>query len=103
MERSMKDNLKLNRKSKATGEAPIQPARLRDRDIKKKWATRIFREGASTGPAFVEYTFPTQDGAIGHLRVPFSELRHPKRLLDQLYNHMPVFPRNLGVGDNSQF
>ena len=97
--------MKTNRKHTTTGEAKPQSASPRGRDAKKtkkRWVTQLFREGSSTGPVVVEYTFPTQDGGVASLRIPLSELRHPRRLLDQFCNHMPLFPESVGDSDKSQ-
>jgi hypothetical protein len=102
MEASMTKNSKLKRKQAAQGKGPSHSPRPRDRDIKRKLTTRLFREGSPVGPIFVDCTFPTQDGGVGQLRVPLSELRHPKRLLDQFYDHMPVFPKSAGETDTGQ-
>ena len=68
-----------------------------------KWSVRRFRIGSPSGPAAVEFTFPTEEGGVGQLRVAHSELRHPKRLLDEFSNHLPVFPTTLKSDDQSRF
>jgi hypothetical protein len=63
------------------------------------WSIRRFRIGTSTGLAYVEFTFPTEEGETSRLRVPHSELRHRSRLLDQLADHLPIFPKNVEPKD----
>jgi hypothetical protein len=65
---------------------------IRDRDIIKGWKAKLFRRGDANGPAFIAYTFPTEDGAKGRLQVPRSEIRHHKRLLDRFCDLMALFP-----------
>jgi hypothetical protein len=102
MEKSMSKRSKSTRDNTAADKVKVASPRLRERDVAKKWTAQLFREGSASGPAFVEYTFPTQDGSRGRLRVPLSELRHPTRLLDQFYDHMPVFPSDMGGRDRDQ-
>jgi hypothetical protein len=72
-------------------------------DLDHQWAVRRFRSGSRAGPAFVEFTFPTEEGETGQLCLPYSELRHPKRLLDHLADYLPVFPQNTEASDASRF
>jgi hypothetical protein len=65
---------------------------IRDRDIIKGWQAKLFRRGDANGRAFIDYTFPTEDGAKGRLQVPRSEIRHCKRLLDGFCDLMALFP-----------
>lgn len=72
------------------------------RDPKGEWSVRIIRAGSPTGPAYIDFRFPTEGGGFGQVQVPYSELRHPKRLLDRLADHLPVFPRNIEARDAAQ-
>jgi hypothetical protein len=68
------------------------PNSIRDRDIIKGWQAKLFRRDDANGPAFIDYTFPTEDGAKGGLQVPRSEIRHRRRLLDRFCDLMALFP-----------
>jgi hypothetical protein len=37
--------------------------------IRKKWSVQILRRGSLTGPAFIEFKFPTQGGGLSELTV----------------------------------
>lgn len=68
--------------------------------IRTQWAVRRFRIGSPSDPAFVEFSFPTEDNGIGRLRVSHSELRHPRRLIDELSNRLPTFPADVELSDH---
>jgi hypothetical protein len=68
------------------------PDNIRDRDIIKGWQAKLFRRGDANGPAFIDYTFPTEDGGKGRLQVPRSEIRHRRRLLDRFCDLLALFP-----------
>ena len=70
--------------------------------IPAKWSARKLRAGSLSGPAYTEFTFPTEGGGISRLCLPYSELRHPERLLDQFANRLPIFPPEVKLTDNSQ-
>ena len=88
---------KMKRKKSGPRDEPASGPR--DRIRNRDWSAKTYREGSASGPASIEYSFPTQDGGTGKLRIPLSELRHPKRLLDQFFDLMPVFPRAVGDSD----
>ena len=75
--------------------------KIRDRDIIKGWQARLFRRGDANGPAFIDYTFPTEDGRKGRLQVPRSEIRHRRRLLDRFCDLMALFPAR-AADDNAR-
>ena len=58
--------------------------------------------GSLTGPASIEFVFPTQGGGTSHLRLPFSELRHPQKLLDQFSMLLPIFPTEVDETDTAR-
>jgi hypothetical protein len=72
-------------------------------EIDHLWKVRRFRYGSRSGPAFVEFTFPTEGGGSVKLCVRYSELRHRKRLLDQLSDYLPVFPDEIEGSDSTRF
>jgi hypothetical protein len=72
-------------------------------DVERQWAVRRFRSGSRVGPVFVEFKFSTEEGETGQLCLPYSELRHPKRLLDHLADYLPVFPQNIDASDASRY
>jgi hypothetical protein len=69
--------------------------------IRKKWSVQILRRGSLTGPAFIEFKFPTQGGGLSELTVRNSDLRHNK-LLDHFSDYLPIFPANVGTTDPAQ-
>ena len=73
-------------------------SRQRDRD-KLLWSTRRFRVGTLTGPAYVEFNFPTEGGGLSRLCVPNSDLRHMNALLDQFSDLLPIFPGDVPSTD----
>jgi hypothetical protein len=70
--------------------------------VNTAWSIRRFREGALEGPVSVEFTFPTEGGGSGRLCIPYSELRHPGKLLDQFANYLPEFPPSVGAANDSR-
>ena len=70
--------------------------------IRKKWSAQILRRGSLTGPAFLEFKFPTQGGGLSELTVRNSDLRHNK-LLDQFSDYLPIFPANVRKTDTAQY
>jgi hypothetical protein len=78
------------------------PKNIRDRDIIKRWEAKLFRRGDANGPAFIDYTFPTEDGGKGRLQVPRSEIRHRRRLLDRFCDLMALFPAGTAADDESR-
>jgi Domain of unknown function (DUF927) len=77
----------------------------KDRDatrIRAKWSARILRQGSLTGPAFIEFTFPTKGGGTSQFRANHSEMRHMKTLLDEFSNYLPIFPADVGLADKAQ-
>ena len=68
--------------------------------VSDPWSIRRFREGTLTGPVSVEFKFPTEGGGRSKLRIAYSELRHPGRLLDRFADYLPVFPPNVGAEDH---
>jgi Domain of unknown function (DUF927) len=79
----------------------ISRARERD-DVRRGWSIRRFREGTLRGPAFVEFTFPTEGGGLSRLCIPYSKLRHPDKLLDHFADYLPEFPPDVGASDDRQ-
>ena len=71
-------------------------------DVAGKWRARRLRSGSLSGPAFVEFTFPTEEGGLSKLCVRNSELRHMHRLLDQFADRLPVFPPEVKLTDRGQ-
>jgi Domain of unknown function (DUF927) len=71
--------------------------------IRKKWSVQILRRGSLTGPAFIEFKFPTQGGGLSELTVRNSDLRHNKQLLDQFSDYLPIFPADVSKADTSQY
>ena len=69
--------------------------------IRKKWSVQILRRGSLTGPAFLEFKFPTQGGGLSELTMRNSDLRHNK-LLDHFSDYLPIFPANVGTTDPAQ-
>ncbi|MFZ0846050.1 MAG: DUF927 domain-containing protein [Pseudolabrys sp.] len=74
-------------------------SRARGRGL-KDWSIRRFREGTLDGRAYVEFLFPTEGGGRSQLRVSYSELRHPSKLLDKFADYLPVYPPDVGTTDN---
>jgi hypothetical protein len=71
-------------------------------EVAANWSARVLRAGSLTGPAPIEFAFPTQGDGISHLRRPYSELRHPKTLLDQFSNLLPIFPTDVDATDTAR-
>ena len=71
-------------------------------DVAAKWRARRLRSGSLSGPVFIEFTFPTEEGSLGKLCVRNSELRHMHRLLDQFADRLPVFPPEMKTTDRDQ-
>ena len=74
----------------------------RTHKIRKKWSVRILRRGSLTGPAFVEFRFPTQGGGLCELATRYSDLRHTNTLLDQFSDYLPIFPADVGTASTAQ-
>jgi Domain of unknown function (DUF927) len=74
----------------------------RTHKIRKKWSVRILRRGSLTGPAFVEFRFPTQGGGLCELAIRYSDLRHTNTLLDQFSDYLPIFPADVGTASTAQ-
>jgi hypothetical protein len=74
------------------------------RRIRAKWSARILRQGSLTGPAFIEFTFPTKGGGTSQFRANHSNMRsrHLNTLLDQFSNYLPIFPADVGLTDKAQ-
>jgi hypothetical protein len=72
--------------------------------IRAKWSARILRQGSLTGPAFIEFTFPTRGGGTSQFRANYSDMRsrHLNQLLDQFSNYLPIFPTDLDRTDAAQ-
>ena len=66
---------------------------------REQWSIQRLRAGSAHAPVQLVFKFPTDDGQIAELRLPPSELRHPKRLLDKFADFMPVFPAKARVSD----
>jgi hypothetical protein len=71
-------------------------------ELEHRWKARIFRHGSQFGPAFVDVTFPTEQGGSIKLCLRYSELRHRKRLLDHLSDYLPVFPDEIDASDSAR-
>jgi Domain of unknown function (DUF927) len=74
--------------------------RRRDRR-QDKWRVRRYRMGTLTGPAYVEFKFPTEGGGMSRLCIPNSDLRHSNALLDQFANLLPIFPKGVPAADEA--
>lgn len=75
-------------------------ARQRRRDKQQtQWTIRRYRVGTLTGPAYIEFKFPTEGGGTSQLCVPNSDLRHANALLDQFANLLPIFPEDVAATD----
>jgi hypothetical protein len=72
-------------------------------DVEHQWKVHVFRFGSHAGPVFVDFSFPTRDGRTNEIRVPYNDLRHRGRLLDELTNRLPLFPRQIGSTDRDRF
>jgi hypothetical protein len=72
--------------------------------IRAKWSARILRQGSLTGPAFIEFTFPTKGGGTSQFRANYSDMRsrHLNQLLDQFSNYLPIFPADVSLTDKAQ-
>ena len=72
--------------------------------IRAKWSARILRQGSLTGPASIEFTFPTVGGGISQFRANHSDMRsrHLNALLDRFSNYLPIFPAEVGPTDKAQ-
>ncbi len=70
-----------------------------------KWKARVLRRGSLTGPAFIEFTFPTKGGGESVLRTAYSNLgrRHIGHLLDQFADYLPVFPADAAKTDDAKY
>ena len=91
---------KRNSKSRYRDDSPN--TQTQDK-IRKQWSARILRHGSLTGPAFIEFKFPTQGGGLSELSVRHSDMRHNKQLLDQFSDYLPIFPADVGKSDTAQF
>jgi Domain of unknown function (DUF927) len=72
-------------------------------DVHHQWKVRVFRLGSQSGSVSVNFSFPTRDGLTNEICIPYSELRHKARLLDQLANYLPLFPKEVGGKDSERF
>jgi hypothetical protein len=77
-------------------------ARRNRAHVRKRWSVRRFRKGSTTGPAFIEFMFPIEGGGAAKLTFPQSALRHPRGLLDEFDNRLPIFPGNVGTADRDR-
>lgn len=66
-----------------------------------QWTIRRYRVGTLSGPAYVEFKFPTEGGGTSQLCVPNSDLRHPNALLDEFANFLPIFPNDVPATDTA--
>jgi hypothetical protein len=80
------------------------PAKRKTENVTAKWSARILRRGSLSGPAFIEFTFPTEGGGASHFRTNYSDLRnrHLNQLLDQFSNYLPIFPKDVADTDKAQ-
>jgi hypothetical protein len=74
-------------------------ARKAKKEIREKWSVRVLRRGSLTGPAFIEFTFPTKGGAASRFRSAYDKMRHLKNLLDEFSNYLPIFPTDIDETD----
>ena len=65
--------------------------------IRKKWSVQILRRGSLTGPAFIEFKFPTQGGGLSELTVRNSDLRHNSSCSINFSDYLPIFPADVGT------
>jgi hypothetical protein len=89
-----------NSKSRCRDDSPNTETQDKTR---KQWSVRILRHGSLTGPAFIEFKFPTRGGGLSELSVRHSDLRHNRQLLDQFSDYLPIFPADVGKSDTAQF
>ena len=93
-------NRKARRNSKTRGHAR---SGKRDRGKRRhQWSVRRYRVGTLTGPAFVEFKFPTEGGGFSRLCVPNSDLRRMKALLDKFADYLPIFPSDVPSTETGQ-
>jgi hypothetical protein len=93
------------RKSNSAGHPASSDRKDREaKIIRAKWSARILRKGSLTGPAFIEFTFPTVGGGTSQFRASHSDMRsrHLNTLLDQFSNYLPIFPADVGATDKAQ-
>jgi len=67
------------------------------------WSVRRFRHGSLVGPVSVLLSFPTEGGGVAKIVAPYSDLRNQRKFLDNLSNHMPIFPERIGSTDKARF
>jgi hypothetical protein len=72
-------------------------------DLDHQWKVRVFRLGSQSGSVSINFSFPTRDGLTNEICIPYSELRHKARLLDQVANYLPLFPEEVGGKDSERF
>jgi hypothetical protein len=88
-----------DRNSNSAGHpAPSDRKDRKAKRIRAKWSARILRQGSLTGPAFIEFTFPTKGGGTSQFRANHSD----NHLLDQFSNYFPIFPADVGLTDKAQ-
>jgi Domain of unknown function (DUF927) len=85
-----------NRKARNSKRRGRAQSRKRDH-VKRRnpWSVRRYRVGTPTGPAFVEFKFPTEGGGFSRLCVPNRDLRLMKTLLDEFADYLPIFPSDV--------
>ena len=70
--------------------------------VRDRWATRRLRMDRADGNLFIEFSFPTEEGPLGRLCVPNSDLRHRERILDKFADLGARYPRKVDASDDSR-
>jgi hypothetical protein len=100
--RNTKHSVRDRKSASARHPASSDRKERKAKRIRAKWSARILRQGSLTGPAFIEFTFPTKGGGTSQFRANHSDMRHLNHLLDQFSNYLPIFPADVGLTDKAQ-
>jgi hypothetical protein len=104
MMRNTKHPVSSRSPNSARRPSPSDRKAQKARKIRAQWSARILRQGSLTGPAFIEFTFPTKGGGTSQFRANYSDMRsrHLNQLLDQFSNYLPIFPADIDLTDKAQ-
>jgi putative DNA primase/helicase len=102
--RNAKHSVSDRKSNSARHPSPSDRKAEKAKRIRAKWSARILRQGSLTGPAFIEFTFPTKGGGTSQFRANHSDMRsrHLNTLLDQFSNYLPIFPADVDRTDAAQ-
>jgi putative DNA primase/helicase len=102
--RNAKHSVSDRKSNSAPHPSPSDRKAEKAKRIRAKWSARILRQGSLTGPAFIEFTFPTKGGGTSQFRANHSDMRsrHLNTLLDQFSNYLPIFPADVDRTDAAQ-